>query len=265
MNNNDKLLKILELTAKKINPPHKKEVKAIEIEGVKKVDFGTLKPYLKYLRGYEYESDSNIAVWESGISVSGWRQVEPFGGGVIDSIVVLNDKTVAVAREISVEIVDLLSGRCMQRLTHGSAVISIAILNENTIVSGGDDGNIKIWEKQNGGYKDPKILPHGSTVFSIAILNENTIVSGGDDGVLKIWDLSGKANTPKIELYDTEDEGVYQVKTEGRWQTYRTSEEWHYGDDELMYKYGWFTNGNRCVPYYCFDESEIKEYFVDGE
>ena len=66
----------------------------------------------------------------------------------------------------------------LKTLPNGSWVLSIAILNENTIASGDYDGNIKIWEKQNGGYKEPKTLPNGSWVLSIAILNENTIASG---------------------------------------------------------------------------------------
>ncbi len=116
-------------------------------------------------------------------------------------------------------------------LTHGSGVWSLTVLADGRLVSGGYDGNIKIWPKEGTGgpeevYRDativtslvamvdgqlaggdlngtitlwPKkgtskaeILTHGSTgVWSLAALPDGRLASGGEDGNIKIWAKPG--------------------------------------------------------------------------
>jgi WD40 repeat protein len=56
-----------------------------------------------------------------------------------------------------------------------------------TLVSGGEDIRIKIWDMQTG--KELGTLTgHTSTVFSVALSADGqTLVSGSSDGTIKIW------------------------------------------------------------------------------
>ena len=70
-------------------------------------------------------------------------------------------------------------------LSHGSHVNSLAVLADGRLASAGDDGNIKIWPKDETG--TPVVLAHGSRVLSLAVMSDGRLASGGDDGKIKLW------------------------------------------------------------------------------
>ena len=70
-----------------------------------------------------------------------------------------------------------------------SAVNSVAISSDRkTIVSGGGDGTVRLWDSQGNPVGKP-LEAHAGGVYSVAISpDEQTIISGGEDGTVRLWD-----------------------------------------------------------------------------
>ncbi|OYE05840.1 nSTAND1 domain-containing NTPase [Nostoc sp. 'Peltigera membranacea cyanobiont' 232] len=75
---------------------------------------------------------------------------------------------------------------------HEYYVRSVAISsNGQTIVSGGRDGTVRLWNRQGQSLAEP-LLGHKGDVSSVAISSDGqTIVSGGSDGTVRLWNLQG--------------------------------------------------------------------------
>jgi WD40 repeat protein len=84
--------------------------------------------------------------------------------------------------------------RCWQRpngggpsehtLAHGNTVLSLAVLADGRLASGGEDGMIRLWPKDVAG--EPVVLPYGSPVESLAMLSDGRLASGDVDGTIKL-------------------------------------------------------------------------------
>src|SRR5271166_1429508 len=70
-------------------------------------------------------------------------------------------------------------------LSQGSPVLSLAVLGDGRLASGGFDSKIRIWPKDFAGA--PEVLPQGGNVWSLAVLGDGRLASGGDDGKIRIW------------------------------------------------------------------------------
>ena len=75
-------------------------------------------------------------------------------------------------------------------LTHGAEVLSLAVLADGRLASGGADGTIKLWPQEGTG--EPVVLAHGGGgVWSLAALADGRLASGGRDGNVKLWPKGG--------------------------------------------------------------------------
>src|SRR6516164_5094161 len=83
-------------------------------------------------------------------------------------------------------------------LSHGSWVLSLAVLADGRLASGGTDGKIKLWPE--GGAGEPVVLWHGSPVYSLAVLADGRLASAGLDGKIKVWPADG-AGEPVVLLH----------------------------------------------------------------
>ena len=72
---------------------------------------------------------------------------------------------------------------------HSSYVRCVAVINDNTIVSGSDDNSLKIWDIKSG-EEIKSLTGHSDFVTCVSVIDENTIVSGSRDYSLKIWDVN---------------------------------------------------------------------------
>jgi WD40 repeat protein len=81
--------------------------------------------------------------------------------------------------------IDVFSG-------HEGAVNSVAISPDGqTIVSGGEDKTVRLWNLQ-GQFLTLNPLTHGGAVKAVAISPDGqTIVSGSDDKTVRLWDIQG--------------------------------------------------------------------------
>jgi WD40 repeat protein len=79
-------------------------------------------------------------------------------------------------------------------LSHGSAVLALAVLPDGRLAGGGMDrnGTIKLWPDSFG---EPEVLSHGSSVWSLAALADGRLASGGADGQIKLWPRDGVGGT----------------------------------------------------------------------
>jgi WD40 repeat protein len=77
---------------------------------------------------------------------------------------------------------------------NGSSVKSVALsLDGKTIVSGGSDGTVRLWDTSGKAIGQP-FKGHEGGVNSVAFSPDGkTIVSGSDEGTVRLWDTSGKA------------------------------------------------------------------------
>ena len=92
---------------------------------------------------------------------------------------------------------------------HSKRVWSVAISPDGqTICSGGDDNNIKVWDLATGRLK-ATLTGHREWVGSVAISPDGrTVVSGSLDNTIKVWDLAtGHLKTTFIGYSG----GVYSV------------------------------------------------------
>jgi len=75
-------------------------------------------------------------------------------------------------------------------LTHATSVWSLAVLADGRLASGGEDGMIRLWPKEETG--EPMVLAHGwGGVWSLAVLADGRLASGGEDGKIKLWPTEG--------------------------------------------------------------------------
>jgi WD40 repeat protein len=76
---------------------------------------------------------------------------------------------------------------------HQKWVNGVAISTDgNTIVSGGKDGTVRLWNRSGKPIRPP-LTDHQGLVKSVAVSADgNTVVSGGKDGIVRLWDRSGK-------------------------------------------------------------------------
>jgi WD40 repeat protein len=72
----------------------------------------------------------------------------------------------------------------MQEFNHGDWIFSVACTPDDKIVSGGNDGKIKVWDDNTNPMQE---FDHGAWVRSVACKSDGTIVSGGDDRKVKVW------------------------------------------------------------------------------
>lgn len=69
--------------------------------------------------------------------------------------------------------------------------IKSLILIENKLVSGSEDGLIKVWNLNNTTKNSLNTLLHGGLVYTLILLKDQLIASGGScDFSIKIWDIS---------------------------------------------------------------------------
>ena len=96
------------------------------------------------------------------------------------------------------------------------AIRSVAITpNGQTIVTGGEDNQIKVWNGLTG--KLEKTLPgHEGGVKTVAISADgSTIVSGGEDSLVKVWNRSAGKLERTLEGHEEEVNGV-AISADGR-------------------------------------------------
>ena len=104
-----------------------------------------------------------------------------------------------------------------QNLEDGDdAIRSVAITpNGQTIVTGGEDNQIKVWNGLTG--KLEKTLPgHEGGVKTVAISADgSTIISGGEDSLVKVWNRSAGKLEHTLEGHEEEVNGV-AISPDGR-------------------------------------------------
>jgi len=90
---------------------------------------------------------------------------------------------------------DLSTGTVVARISdaHSSGVNALHILNENCVISGDDDGEIKVWDVRTGA-PVMSVRSHEDFISSFAVGPDgDTIISGSGDGMLGVHSMrSGK-------------------------------------------------------------------------
>lgn len=76
--------------------------------------------------------------------------------------------------------------KCVGTFEGQRGVMSLAALSDDTIVSGGYDNIIKLWNR-DGKCIETLIGHDGMEVASLAVLSDDTIVSGNYDDTIKLW------------------------------------------------------------------------------
>ncbi len=76
-------------------------------------------------------------------------------------------------------------------ISQGSPVLSMAVLTDGRLASGGQNGEIKIWPRDGKG--NQTVLSQGGSVSALAVLADGRLASGDQDGKIKIWATDGAA------------------------------------------------------------------------
>ena len=69
---------------------------------------------------------------------------------------------------------------------HAPVLTCLATLPERQVVSGGTDGTVRLWDTRTRKYRT--VLRHEGIVCSVMVIDERAVVSCGEDGVVQVWD-----------------------------------------------------------------------------
>jgi eukaryotic-like serine/threonine-protein kinase len=89
--------------------------------------------------------------------------------------------------EKNVKLWDLRTGKLLRTLEgHTDKVVTVAFINNQTLVSGSLDRTLRIWDTQSEQVQAIKDA-HADWVLSVAVRADQTLVSTGSDKTIKIW------------------------------------------------------------------------------
>ncbi|RNA01455.1 hypothetical protein BpHYR1_009657 [Brachionus plicatilis] len=91
-----------------------------------------------------------------------------------------------------IRIYDPVTGSCEKTIQSPSAISSIEYIDNETFVTGHEDGSIYFCNKQSGEYWPKMENSHNRKVFSLIKLNDENLVSSAADDTIKIWNLKEK-------------------------------------------------------------------------
>lgn len=105
------------------------------------------------------------------------------------SVVTVEQEAIDTSQNFEVIVPQRSKWRCLHTLDYatGSVIMSH---DGRTIISGGKDGNIKLWDGETGALIST-LLGHSSAVDAMAIAPDHqTIASGSEDSTIKLWQLN---------------------------------------------------------------------------
>ena len=70
---------------------------------------------------------------------------------------------------------------------HGAAVRALAVYPEGKVVSGHDDGALRLWDPNLDHDRGQEVGRHGAAVGAVAVTPDGKVVSGDHDGVVRLW------------------------------------------------------------------------------
>ena len=106
----------------------------------------------------------------------------------INSLVEINDNKVAVGGYKIIRIVNINTLQVILGIEcHNSLISALTVLNDGSIASASEEGNIIIIKKIN--YQILKLIDsaHDMIIFSLCCLDDNSFCSASKDGVIKVW------------------------------------------------------------------------------
>ena len=87
-----------------------------------------------------------------------------------------------------------------QHSGHTCQIYSITEANNGDLVTGGNDGVIRVWDGSNGKLK-LELEEHKGIVFTMLFVNDKKwLVSGGEDSKVRVWDFDVINEIKKIEM-----------------------------------------------------------------
>jgi WD40 repeat protein len=73
----------------------------------------------------------------------------------------------------------------------GSSVLTVAVLPDGRVVSGGRDGRVLVWDPGAPHTGPAELGHHDDEVRALAVLPDGRVLSAGDDDRVWLWDVRG--------------------------------------------------------------------------
>jgi WD40 repeat protein len=88
---------------------------------------------------------------------------------------------------------DIQTGGLVRKLEGHTDLIQTVAFSPSgtTLVSGGDDSDIKVWNPASGNC-DAIIKDHSSRINSLCWLSDTVVASGSEDCLVKLWDIPAR-------------------------------------------------------------------------
>lgn len=132
---------------------------------------------------------------------------EPFAGhlGYIWSLLKFNDNTIlSGGRDKEIKAWTISGEQKLSLQGHKNSILCIEKINKDVFISGSRDQEIIVWKD----YKiSNKIKIHSAVVLSLCRLNDNTFASGSGDNSIKIADLAGSV----LRVFKEHTNWVWQI------------------------------------------------------
>jgi WD40 repeat protein len=150
-----------------------------------------------------------VLVWDLANAGAGPVKLGTRQGGRVSAVAVLGDGRVVTTGNDgrvlvwdldrpATEPVDLGPQRKVSPRRHRSqaSLWAVAVLGDGRVVTGGDDGQVLVWDPDAPGVGPVMLGAHDGVVRAVTVLGDRRIITGGDDGQVLVWDPNNPGEAP---------------------------------------------------------------------